>query len=375
MGEQIQHEYTPDAVSPPGETLRELLEERNMSQRALAERMGRPTKTINEIINARTSITPETALQLEKVLGTPAHFWNNREQKYQEYLARLQQNTQLEQVVDWIKKFPIKKMVKFGWIQGSSDEVEQLQILLSFLGVTSPKEWEQIYLQKKQSAAFRQSLAYEPNPYAVSAWLRYGELVGKEVEVDGYDKNKFEHDLRVIREMTRRSPEEFVPKMKELCTKCGVALVFTPQLPKTLVSGATRWLNPNKALIQLSLRYKTNDHFWFTFFHEAAHILLHGKKDIFLENSKSTFDEEKEEQANNWAAKFLIPKNYFNEIASKAKSNRLNKRAVKQYARELNIASGIIVGQLQHSKVLDYKYMNDLKRKFEWKHNIEKQED
>ena len=82
MSNVIQNQYTPDYVSPPGETLQEVLEERGMSQAELAERTGRPKKTINEIINGKAAITPETALQLERVLGIPASFWNNRERRY-----------------------------------------------------------------------------------------------------------------------------------------------------------------------------------------------------------------------------------------------------------------------------------------------------
>ncbi len=80
--------YVPDTVSPPGETILETIEALGMSQADLAERMDRTPKTVNELIVGRTILTPQTALQLEQILGVPAAFWMNREQHYRDYLAR-----------------------------------------------------------------------------------------------------------------------------------------------------------------------------------------------------------------------------------------------------------------------------------------------
>ena len=95
MRSAIQNQYNPDYVSPPGDTLLDVLEERGMSQAELAERTGRPRKTINEIINGKTAITPDTALQLERVLSIPAQFWSQREQNYQDFLARQRERSPL----------------------------------------------------------------------------------------------------------------------------------------------------------------------------------------------------------------------------------------------------------------------------------------
>lgn len=152
--------------------------------------------------------------------------------------------------------------------------------------------------------------------------------------------------------------------MISLCSDAGVAVVFTPQLPKAGVSGATQWLRPDLALIQISLRYKTNDHFWFTFFHEAAHILLHGKRDVFLEGTNDGKGEtEKEEEANRWSANFLIPKEAM--LAFTERGERSHEAAI-QFANELGIAPGIVVGQLQNREYIPYSHLNRLKVRFEW---------
>ena len=152
--------------------------------------------------------------------------------------------------------------------------------------------------------------------------------------------------------------------MQKAGAEAGVAVVFVPSLPKTGVSGATRWMNANKAIIQLSLRYRTNDHLWFTFFHEAGHILLHGKKDLFLEY-KNGLDDEKEQQANQFAQNELIPEKAMNQFISQGD---LTKNSIKAFAKEVGIAPGIVVGQLQHRDLINYQTFNDLKQTYKWPH-------
>lgn len=364
MSNAIQNQYTPDYVSPPGETLQEILEERGMTQAELAERTGRPKKTINEIINGKAAITPETALQLELVLGISASFWNNRERQYREYLARQEEQERLQKQVMWLKRIPVNAMINYGWIQRYRDKVEQLREVLNFFAVASPEQWEGIWFSTQVD--FRKSQTFQSDPGAVSAWLRQGEIEAAEIYCANYDASKFKEALLEIRQLTVQPPEIFQPAVKKLCAEAGVAVVFIPQLPKTRASGATHWLNPHKALIQLSLRYKTDDHLWFAFFHEAGHILLHGKRDVFLEGQgvAPVEDMSKEEEANTFAADILIPPADLKRFLASGQQN--TKAGIKQFAASISIAPGIVVGRLQHDGVLPPSHCNDLKRRFEW---------
>ena len=141
MSRTATNEFEPDFVSLPGETLQEVLDERKISQANLAERTGRPKKTINEIVQGKAAITPETALQLERVLGIPAGFWNNLERNYRENLARIEERDRLLSHVDWLDRVPCGPMIKKGWIKKCSDKVEQLREVLNFFGVASPVHW------------------------------------------------------------------------------------------------------------------------------------------------------------------------------------------------------------------------------------------
>jgi addiction module HigA family antidote len=362
MESKIQNRYNPDQVSSPGDTLLEVLEERGMTQVELAERTGRPKKTINEIINGKAAITPETALQLERVFNIPASFWNNRERRYREFLAQQEEKKRLAQQVPWLKGIPVTAMIRSGWIRRCEDKVEKLREVLNFFAVASPEQWESIWLNNHID--FRKSQAFQSDPGAIAAWLRRGEIEASEIVCAYYNANKFKDTLQKIRTLTLEPPEIFQPKVVQLCAEAGVAVVFLPELPKMRTSGATHWLNADKALIQLSLRYKTDDHLWFTFFHEAGHILLHGKRDFFLEGTGvvSVEDQEKENEANKFSADILIPPGDLKRfLASSSKISQVN---IIQFANDIGIAPGIVVGRLQHDKVLPSSHCNDLKQRW-----------
>lgn len=174
MESKIQNRYNPDYVSPPGDTLLEVLEDRGMTQAELAERTGRPKKTINEIIKGKAAITPETALQLELIFNIPASFWNNHEGHYREFLAQQEEKKRLAKQVPWLKEIPVTAMIKYGWIRRCGDKVEQLREVLNFFAVASPEQWEGIWLN--HHIDFRKSQAFQSDPKAISAWLRRGEI-------------------------------------------------------------------------------------------------------------------------------------------------------------------------------------------------------
>ncbi|HSB82533.1 MAG TPA: ImmA/IrrE family metallo-endopeptidase, partial [Candidatus Methylomirabilis sp.] len=140
-----------------------------------------------------------------------------------------------------------------------------------------------------------------------------------------------------------------------------VAVVFVPELPKLRISGAARWVSPRKALIQLSLRYKTNDHLWFSFFHETGHILLHGKRSVFIDDGNASDGEEAE--ANVFAANLLVPPAVYELLKA---TSPPSEPAVLRASKEAGVAPGVIVGRLQHDGLLRYDQMNHLKERFTW---------
>ena len=355
-------EIAKSLLSPPGDTIQEHIDYIGMSQTELAERMGRPKEKINDLIKGREPITVPTAFQLENVLGIPAGFWLNSEKSYRKELYELQRQEELEKQKDWLNSFPVNEMRKFGWLPDTKEKHVLVDNLLKFFCVASTEEWERIYIDEEVSVVFRVSLAHTQSPHAISAWLRKGEIQAKEIEIAEYDKKRFKAALADLKELAFLMPHDFTRQLQTICAQCGVAVVFTPNLPKAPISGATRWYH-GKPIIQLSGRFKTNDHFWFTFFHEAAHIILHGKKDIFLENVEGTeIDQEKEEEANAFAAKLLLTENELQQIINAVP---LDEEKIHEFAQKFRTPAGVIIGRLQHLKLIPFHIGNEFRQKID----------
>jgi len=354
------NKYDPDYTVPPGEILEEILEARGIKKKDFASRCGLSAKTVSQIIKGKAPITQESAIKFKRVLNISASIWNNLESNYRLFLARKADERNIREKIDWLKEFPIKELKKWEFINETENEIDTVKELLNFFGEGNINTLK-LRIQKME-AAYRSSKAFESNPKAVATWLRMGEKIAENIDCNEFNLNRFQSSIKKIRQLTVKNPEEFCPEIKQILSEAGVAMVFLPELPKTRLFGATKWISPVKALIMNSLRYKTNDHFWFTLFHEIAHILLHGKKEKFVDsiNEEKT---EKEKEADSFAANILIDKNDYEKFTSK---NEFDKKSIIDFANKIKIAPGIVVGRLQHNKFISFKTHNDLKVKYKF---------
>ncbi|MCL5033571.1 MAG: ImmA/IrrE family metallo-endopeptidase [Bacteroidetes bacterium] len=337
-------------LSPPGDTIQETIDTIGMSQFELAERMGKNKKNINQIIKGKEPITQNTALQLERVLGIPASFWIEREKEYRQEIASIEAEEALAGQREWLREFPLKAMKEFGWIPAVTDEVQLLKEMLTFFGIASPQQWREIYINHSLTVSFRMSLAHTSSPGALSAWLRKGELQAQETKRRAYNQTRFVESLDNAKPLVASQPDDFKEKLQKICADAGVAVVYTRCLPKVTASGASRWIKSSTTpLIQLSGRYKTNDHFWFSFYHEAGHILKHGKKEVFLEEVKGAkIDKKKEKEADSFASEMLFPSKAFKKLLSEP---TIDENVITSYAREYHTHPAIIAGRLEYNGV------------------------
>ena len=352
--------WQPHWTVAPGEILLEALQDRGMTQTELAQRMARPPKTINEIIKGKAAITAETAIQLERALGISAGFWNGLESTYRSGLARQEAQRELESNVGWLDEFPIADLVRHHQIEKGSSKAQTLANLLSYLGVSSPAAFERHWLSP--AAAFRSSPAFMASPKAVAAWLTWGEREASKIDVAPYDPAGFRQVLRDIRPLTRRVPfMQIVGQVKEMCAETGVAVILIPELKGTHLSGAARWLG-RKAVIQLSLRHKKDDQFWFTFFHEAGHLDGGTRRRDYVDLAElppaHSVDND-ETTANNFARDILLPPA---EYAAFANAGDFSQAAILAFAEQQQIAAGIIVARLQADERIPPSHSNNLKK-------------
>lgn len=261
-----------------------------------------------------------------------------------------------------INRVPVPSMIKNGWIAYRKKKLDQLEEVLKFFGVASSRQLTEVW--QGYQAVYRQSRGISIHSEAVNAWLRQGEILVRKVLCAPFDRDRFWLTLAGIRPLTCEVPEVFYPQLTQLCAASGVAVVFVQALPKTGVSGTTRWLEKGKAVIQLSSRYKSNDQFWFTFFHEAWHILGHGRKKVFIESGDPDgTGEGEEEEADAFARDFLIPPDQLRAFVKNWDHCSLD--PISRFAEEITIAPGIVVGRLQHDQLLLNTHGNKLKIYFD----------
>jgi len=294
---------------PPGELLATHLAAREMSQAECARRCGRSAKLISEIVTGKAPIQPETALQLERVLGLPSNVWLGIESDYRLLLARRADAERAEAHRDWLTTFPVGELIERGMVERRGTVAETTDQLLAFFGVGSARAWRARYGSVR--VAIRKTPGVDIDDIALATWLRLGEVGADDILCGEYDGVGFRKALIRIAALIRRRDAKARKLARELCQVAGVALVEVEPLANAAIAGAARWLTPRKALSQLGHADGEAHRFWLTFFHQAAHLLLHSKKVVFVDPERPDEQPDNgdaddiESQADEWAAAFL----------------------------------------------------------------------
>lgn len=361
MAKTIQNQFHPDLVPPPGETIKESLEALGMKQAELAKRMGVSEKYVVDLLCGDAAVTAETALKLERVFSMPSRFWTNLEQGYRDFLAREAEAKRLPHSIAWMRRFPLKEMSALGWLERTKDELTDTHRLLTYFGCASEEQWAGLW--GKADAVYRHSATRKSDPHALAAWLRRGQMEAFEKDLPEHDPGKWDTALRAIRDNISDDPKQFQTYMIEQCMRAGVGLIFLPSLPRTAVSGACMWRAQNP-YIYLSLRYKTDDHLWFSFFHEAQHVFQNVRKRLFVDEPQQALNDPLEVAADKFAAETLIPSAVYTDFV---KAGCFDSRSVQLFAKEQKLTAGVLVGRLQHDKHVPWASpLNRLKMHYVW---------
>lgn len=348
--------FQPDWISPPGNTIANILGKRNIAVRLFAERMNFSLSEATNLIAGTAVITQDTAAQLSELLGASREFWIKRERHYREEINRFAQ----KEKDDWLLSLPIKDMIKFGCISSQDDRFTEC---LHFFDVPNIESWKQRYNKELSTVNFRISEAFENQPAAIATWIRMGEIQASVINCEPWNAKVFKEALDKIRPLTRqKDPQVFIPKLIGICAACGVSVAIAKTPTGCSASGATKFLNESRALLLLSFRHLTDDQFWFTFFHEAGHLLLHGKESVFIEEKQNDFWDEREKEANQFSAEVLIPESYRYELSRIP----LSKRGIVSFSIKVGISPGIVIGQMQFFGRIRFNQLNSYKRRYKW---------
>jgi HTH-type transcriptional regulator/antitoxin HigA len=351
-GGQIMIRSRSIVATPPGATIKEQLVDRGMSQKEFASRMDMSEKHISRLINGEVQLTPEVAVRLEMVLGVPAHFWINLEGTYREKLVKANAENVMDADVELAKKLPYNEMAKNNWVPATRKSNERVVNLRRFFEVVHLGLLQQGSLIP--NVACRRLLMTEKGDYALIAWAQKARLDARSIETRPIDLKSLAAAIPQIRAMTRIDPKDFCPKLSTLLADCGVAIVYLPHIDGSFLHGAT-FMDGNKIVVGLTVRGKDADKFWFSLFHELAHI-LHGH--IGRANGATDDDEN---EADDFARQTLIPKAQFDYFVER---NDFGRESIVRFAESIDIDAGIVVGRLQKEGHINYSWHHDLKTKY-----------
>jgi len=339
-------------ATPPGATIKEQLNDRGMSQKEFAARMNMSEKHISKLINGDVQLTPEVAVRLEMVLGVPAKFWNNLEAVYREKLIKVEAENAMDADEALAKQLPYSEMAKFGWVPETRNLKEKVVNLRKYFEVV---ELSLLGNNQITRIACRRLAVTEKSDLALLAWAQEAKLIARNMETSPINIKGLIRIVPEIREMTVLNPGEFCPELKNMLAECGIALVFLPHLKGSFLQGAT-FMDGNKIVVGLTARGKDADKFWFSLFHELAHIILGhiGQPD--------GTSEQDEKAANSWSRDTLISEESFEEFRVRRNYTAVS---VCDYAKKIGIAPGILVGRLQNEGCIKHSMLNDLKEHYE----------
>ncbi|MFH5834824.1 HigA family addiction module antitoxin [Proteiniclasticum sp. C24MP] len=349
MEKTTDNNFIPTVAVSPGETIRENMEYLGMTQKELALRIQITEKHLSNILNGTSPITYDTALKLETVIGPRAEFWMKLEANYQLNKSRLEEEETLKEDLIVLKNIPYKDMAAHGWVSPERDRTKRVKNCRTFFGVSSLHS-----IKESHAVAFRTHTSSNPiSDYGILAWLRKAETEGIRQSVSPFNKSALRKLIPEFRALTLLAPQQFYPLLENRCKEVGIALVLVDYIPKTYICGATIWKD-HKAIVALSARGKRADIFWFTFFHEVAHLLNHSRKEVHI-HFEST---EEESQADEIASNYLISKKDYDHFI--LQYDYTNQESIKEYAEKIGIAPFVLVGRLQHDRYIDFSKFHDL---------------
>lgn len=342
----------PAEVFAPGEFIREELEARGWTQEDLAQIMGRPTRLVNELVNAKKQITPDTARGLAEAFGTDPLYWMNLDSAYR--LSNTQPvDSSVSRRAELYAKFPIREMTKRGWIEASQnlDVIEHRVFQFHCIKSISEKP-------KFAHAAKAHKYNEERTPIQW-AWLFRAKQLSEAVGVSSYDESKLRRVITKLK-LLRMAAEE-IRQVPTLLSEAGVRFVIVEFLSGAKIDGAAFWLDEKSPVIALSLRFDRIDNFWFVLRHEIEHILNRDGLVLDLELSEQMERNDdlppEEVAANEAAAEFCVPKSEMNSFITRVRPLYSEQR-ILLFAKRLGVHPGLVVGQLQRRREVPYTHFH-----------------
>ncbi len=337
----------------PGEALAELLKNRSWSQTDLATILGKPQRSISEIITGKKGVTPETAIALATAFGNDPEFWLSLESKYRLSLTDLP-GSDIEERARLFNMAPIKEMIKRGWIESKDDVSELAGQLNQFF------EHDCLMSAPEIKASLRSSFSGDMNP-AQTAWCYRAKWLAKAMKVADYDERNFDTGIKKLRRLA--SWPDHAAKVPAILANMGIRFVVVEPIAKTRIDGAAFWLDCNSPVIAMSARYDRIDNFWHTLGHELSHIKHRDSFALDIDIMRDSAELEGgrsdiEQRADTESCGMWIDQDAFQSFIVRVGPLYSRDRVI-QFANRIKIHPGLIVGQLQGRGEIGFQSLRD----------------
>ena len=349
-----------DWFSKPGDSMRYHMRAQNLTLAETASRTDLDIRVIHGIIAGTVAIDQKIAHTLAASLGGTPSFWLKRQEHYDRDLDRVIDRALDDDVDERLREISLP--AEMHSTKAHRRTLEALRKRLVFYDVNGFDLWDTKYGRVPTATSFRTSRTYKSVDSALALWLREGEIQANFIQTRPWCANELRAQLPIIRGLSRISqPNRFIPKLRDVCANAGVALAIVKAPNGCRASGASRFVAPDKAMVLLSFRHRSDDQFWFTVFHEIAHLLLH-RRSTYVNDENTSPDEQYEKEANEFARLCIVP----SENEADFKNLRLSYRSITRFSVSIGVAPGLIVGQLQHNQTIRPNQFNRLKRHWKW---------
>ena len=326
----------------PGEFIKDSLEAMEMTSKEFSMRTGISERTLSAVLNGNGNITFDIAFKLACFFDNSITFWTNLQTQYDMYLKSQAIQDDLQSDYKLFKKIK-SYLLEYGYIDESDSKDDAIYKTRKLVGVN-----KLTLLTEKDSFVClkEQHIQKENDSFVQNFWIALALNEARKMNGIPYDKNRLKAHIPEIRNMTVLPPKDFYPRLKDILIECGVSFVLLPYLSKSNIYGATKWFSDENVMLAVSNRSEKADLFWFTLFHEIAHLLMEHKRETLI-----SFNGAHDEEADKLASEMLIRKQDWDEFIKKG---IFTVTSIKQFAKRINILPCIVLGRLQKEKLVPY---------------------
>ncbi|MDM9627630.1 ImmA/IrrE family metallo-endopeptidase [Rhizobium sp. S152] len=350
-----------DWFSKPGDSIRVVMQRRMMSADQVATRLDGGFQTLRSLLDGSMPIDTEIARSLTEALGASPSFWLKRQENFERAVERAVASISRDEIDEFIRSVPAPGAKPRGKLTDARRS-EEVRKRLVYFSVPSTKSWQEHYGRLVGRTDFRSTNAYATKEEAVLLWLRRGELESDLVKTREWNPGNLQDRVETIKQLSLlKLPEQFLPKLRVLLGEAGVALAVVKAPSGCRASGATRLVTPDKAMILMSFRHRSDDQFWFTLFHEIGHLVLHHAQ-TFVDTDEDGPSDEREDEANSYARSCIVPDERREEFENLTE----DRERVLRFSVKAKIAAGLTVGQMQKRDMIGQDKLNYLKRRWSW---------